>query len=890
MSALRRLFRNLVRSKEVEQDLADEVGSYLDLIVDEKIASGLPPDEARRAALVEMGGIEHVKESARDVRMGRHLETFVQDLRFGARSFLKRPGFTSIAVITLALGIGANTAIFSVVNGVLLRPLAYREPGDLVTILKDGRGPIAPANFLDVRADSKSFERLSAAEAWSGTLTHDRPEVVSGLRMGEDLFDLLGVPPLLGRALQAEDFRPGSGRVLVLSHKLWQRAFGGDAGVVGRQILLTGESYTVVGVMPAEFQFPPFWSTRAELWVPLDLGARAESRRASSLRVFGRLKPGVSLEQARAEIALLSGQLASAYPDANAGLDLRVDPLAEKVVGDVRPALLVLAATVVFVLLIACANVACLLLVRGQARQQETAVRAALGASRGRIVRQLLAESLILVACGAVLALGIAFAGVEWLTAALSGESTGFAVRLARLDEVKLDLTALAFTFVTAILTTVAFGLAPALAASKPNLQNVLQERGRGAPAGGRRLRETLVVVELALALVLMIGAGLLMSSFLRLRAVDSGFDPRGVLTATVSLAGAARYVGPTREAFYTEVVEELGAMPGVEAVSAINHLPLAGDVWGTRLTLEGRPLPPAGQEPAATFRVCRPDYFRTMGIPLLEGRDFTAGDTPDAPGVVMINERFAREQWPDGNAIGARITLDDPRDAENQPKWLSVVGIVEDVKQDSWMGAPSNEIYLPFHQDEVFYAGTSPHNSSMTLVIRTTSRPELLAAAVRARVGAIDPGIPVSRVVTMEQVVADVLWQPRFNLQLVGLFAALALVLAALGLYGVMAYSVMQRTQEIGLRLALGAQPRDVLKLVVGQGMRLALVGLAVGLLAAAAFTTLMSQLLFEVQSADPLTFIAVSAVMALVALLACWIPARRAARVDPNVALRYE
>jgi putative ABC transport system permease protein len=819
------------------------------------------------------------------------MQTLWQDLRYGARMLLKNPGFTLIAVMTLGLGIGANTAIFSVVNGVLLRPLPYHEPERIMTLLNDGRYPVSPANFLDFRANSQSFAQMSAAEAWGGTLTGaDRPEAISGLRMGEGLFGLLGEQPLLGRTLQDEDYQPGKDHVLVLSHKLWQRAFGGDPNIIGRNVTLSGESYAVVGVMTARFQFPPFWSTRAEMWAPLDLRPRAMMRRGNSLRVFARLKPGVALEQAQAEIDAMNKRLAMAYPEANTGLNIRVDPLNEKVVGNIRRALLVLSGAVGFVLLIACANVACLMLARSAARQKEAAVRMALGAGRWRIVRQLLTESLLLSLGGAAVGILLSVWGVEWLTTLLAGNSSNFSVRLPRLNEIRIDAAALGFTLAVSLATSLLFGLAPALATSKHDLNQTLKESGRGTSGGRRRFRETLVVAELALALVTLIGAGLLMNSFLKLQAVDPGFNPRNVLTMTVSLAGASQYVGPAREAFYRQLTDRLTALPGVESASAINHLPLAGDTWGTPLTIEGRPLPPPGQEVGATFRVSRPGYFRTMGIPLRAGRDFNERDAPDAPGVVIINETFARRYWPAEDPIGKRVTLDDPRDNSRAPQWFTIVGVAKNAKQNSWTDATPNEIYLPFQQSRGFYSGTAGHFAPMTIVVRTSVEPQSLAKSAEETVRSLDRNLPVSSVVTMDQVIADTLWQPRFNLQLIGIFAALAMTLAAIGLYGVMSYSVAQRAREVGLRMALGAQRGDVLKLVVGQGMKLALAGVASGLLASAALTRLMEKLLFEVSATDFSTFALIAVLLTIVALLACWIPARRATKVDPMIALRCE
>lgn len=819
------------------------------------------------------------------------MQTFWQDVRFGIRLLAKQPGFSLIAIFTLALGIGANTAIFSVVNGVLLRPLNYREPERIVTLLHEGQRPVAPANFLDFQAKGQSFARMAAAEAWGGALTGtDRPEQLKGLRMGEGLFDMLGVPALLGRTLQAEDFQLGQTQVLVLSHKLWQRVFGGASDVVGKQVRLSGQSYTVVGVMPPQFQFPPFWSTLAEMWTPLDLSARATSRGGQTLRVFARLKPGVTLTQAQTEMEAMSKQLAAAYPEANTGLNIRVDPLNEKVVGDVRPALLILSVTVGMVLLIACANVACLLLARAAARQKEVAIRGALGASRWRIFRQMLTESLLLSLCGALGGGMLAVWGVEWLTSLLAGNSNSFSTRLPRLNEIQVDATALLFTFTVALLTSLLFGLVPALSASKPDLNQVLKEGGRGNSKGPSRWREMLVVAELALSLVLLIGASLLVSSFLKLQAIDPGFNQRNLLSATISLAGATQYVGPAREAFYRQLMDKLKTVPGVQMASAINHLPLAGDTWGTNIVIENRALPPVGQDEGATFRVCRPDYFKAMGVQLRAGREFSDHDTPAAPRVVIINETLANRYWPSADALGKRLTLDDPRDRTQPVQWLTVVGVAKDIKQGSWTDAPENEIYLPFQQDPIFYAGTAGHMTAMTLVVRTSVAPQTLTSAVQETVRSLDRNLPVSSVVSMEQVVSDTLWQPRFNLQLIGLFAALALVLAAIGLYGVMSFSVTQRTHEVGLRMALGAGRGDVIRLMVGQGMRLAMFGVGLGLLTAFALTRLMTTLLFGVSATDPLIFAGIALLLALVAFVACWIPARRATKVDPLIALRCE
>jgi putative ABC transport system permease protein len=813
----------------------------------------------------------------------------MNDLKFAIRQLLKNPGFTAVAVLTLALGIGANTAIFSVVYGVLLKPLAYREPDRIVTLLHNGWNPVAPADYLDWRAQSRSFDVMAAAEAWGGILTSgDRPEALLGLRLGEGLFQLLGVQPLLGRTFLSEDFQPGRGNVIVLSHRTWQQRFAGDIRIVGRTVTLNHEAFTVIGVMPREFRFAPFWATKAEIWVPLSLAERATSRSGSSLRVFARLKSGVSKVQAQSEMDAICKRLEQVYPATNTGRTVRVDLLLDKVVGDIRPAIRILAAAVCFVLLIACANVANLLLVRATARQKEIAIRTALGASRWRTIRQLLTESLVLAAMAGALGLLIGFWGIEWMKGLLEGDATAFRSRLPRVQEIRLDSVTLVFTLTVAVLTGLIFGLAPTLQAVKFDQQDAPKEGGRGSTEsrGGRRLRAALVVAEIALALVTLVGSGLMLRSFARLAAVDPGFNARNVLSMIVSLAGQTNMVGERREAFYRQVIERIEALPGVESASAINHLPLAGDIWGDEITIEGRPLPAPGQGIGVTFRVCWPRYFQTMGIALARGRDFQEQDGVDAPGVVIINEQLARRQWPNEDPIGQRLTFDDPR---NNPRWLSIVGIVKNAKQMSWTDDAGSEVYVPFQQSDGFYNGTGLHVSAMTLVLRAAN-PLSLATAVKETVWSLNRGAPVSGVASLEQVVANALWQPRFNLILIGLFATLALTLATVGIYGVMAYAVTQRTYEFGIRLALGARRRDVLRIVLGQGMKLTLTGVALGSMGAFFVTRMMATLLFGVQPTDPATYVCVATGLSIVALLACYLPARRAAKVDPMEALRYE
>ena len=815
----------------------------------------------------------------------------MSDFKLAFRQLLKSPGVTAVAVVTLALGIGANTAMFSVVNGVLLRPLAYKEPERIVTILHNGSGPVAPADFLDWRAQSHSFETMAAAEQWGGTLTgRDRPEAIPGIRMGEGLMELLGVAPLLGRTFQTSDCQPGNDHVVVLSHRLWQRRFSGSAGVIGERITLNGEDYTVIGVMPADFQFAPFWSTRSEIWAPLPLADRATVRQMHSLRVFGRLKRDVTREQAQAEMDTICRRLEQAFPGTNAGRTVRVDALLDKVVHDVRRSLLILSGTVAFVLLSACANVANLLLIRAVAREKEMAIRTSLGASRWRTLRQLLAESIVLSFVSSAAGLGMGWWAVNALKVYLAGSATMANVRLPRIREVAMDGRTFLFTAGVALLVGIVFGLAPAVASFKSDLLGALKGSDRGSSLGqrARKMRSGLVLAEVALAIMMLTAAGLLMRSFVRLAEVDPGFTTKNVLSFTVSLAGQNDFVGAKREAFYDQLLQQLESLPGVQSASAINHLPLAGDMWSLSVGIEGRPLPAPGQELGAVYRVCRPKYFSTMGLGLLRGRDFSERDRLDSPDVVVINETFMRHAFPNEDPLGKRITLD--RLPSNNPEWLTIVGVVKDAKQNSWTAGANNEFYLPWKQTTSYLKETGGHVAYMTVVVRTSVDPRGLVNAVQKAVWSLNPNAPVSNITTLGEVAANAIWQQRFDLFLISSFAMLALGLAAIGIYGVMAYSVAQRRQELGIRLALGAQRRALMGMVVAQGMRLMLGGLVVGLFGALALSRLLRGLLFEISSVDTLAFISAPALFFFVGLLACWLPARRAASIDPIEALRYE
>ena len=879
-SRISSLWRNVFRRERAESELDEEVRSYAGMLEDENVGSGMNAEEARRAAAIEVGGIEQLKEQMRDARIGVFLGTVASDIRYGLRALARSPGFAAAAIVALALGIGATAAIFSVVDAVLLQPLPYADAGRLVVLLHRGSNPVAPANFLDWKRQSTSFEGMGAADNWVPNLTGgSEPESVQALRMTADLLPMLGIRPQLGRTFSPAEEEPGRDHVVVLSHRLWQRRFASDEAILGRTIDLNGEGYAVVGVMPQGFDFPLFWATGTELWVPLALRDRAANRGGQSLRIFARLKRDRPLGTARAEIATITARLEKAYPGSNR--DVTVRTLEETVVGDVRRPLLVLLVAAGFLLLIACANVAHMLLARAAAREKEIAVRTALGAGRGRTIRQLLTESLLLALLGG----GAGLALAAWATRVLVDLSG----RIPRAEAVHLNGRALAFTLAVSLASAVLFGLAPALKASRRDLTESLRDGERGSTEGfGRsRLRSLLIGSEFALALVLLVGAGLMIRSFTALLAVDPGFDPRHVVTMAVSVAGTREAEPGRRAGFYRQLLERVRATPGVVSASAINHLPLAGDIWGWSFTIEGRPIPPPGESPDGTYRVVAPGYFRTMGIPILRGRDISESDDARAPGAVVINEWLAKRYWPSEDALGKRITFDDQ---DKDPYWLTVVGVAKNAVTGRWAAAPQGEVYLAYFQHRAYLERQTSVYEYLTLVARASADPAALAATLRRQVRALDANVTISQVLTMEEVVKLINARPRFSLLLLATFAGAALILAAVGIYGVMSYSVSRRTHEIGLRLALGADHGDVLRLVVRQGMRVALIGAAAGLVGALLLTRLMSSLLYGVRSTDPATFLLVTLGLTAVALVASYIPARRATRIDPIVALRHE
>ncbi|HZS05557.1 MAG TPA: ABC transporter permease [Blastocatellia bacterium] len=806
------------------------------------------------------------------------METLLHDVRFALRQLRKRPGFTAIAVIALALGIGANSAIFSVVNAVLLRPLPYPQPEQLMRVWETRRQQgfnltsVSPAEFIAWREQSKSFAHLVAMNYANVNLTGgDTPEQIPGLQVSADYFEMLGVRAALGRTFLAEEDQPERSHVVVLSHGLWQRRFGGNPNIVGQRVMLGGVSHEIIGVMPRDFQF----TDGTQLAQPIAF--RPDRRTDFGTHFFeiqARLRPGVTARQAQAELSAIARGIEQAQPQTNAGHGIQLVPLHEQMVSDSRTALLILMGAVGLVLLIACANVANLLLARAASRQREVAIRLAMGATRWRLVRQLLTESVILSVMGAVIGVTLAWWGVDALVAAAKDS-------LPRYEEIRLDASVLGFTMALALATGLLFGLAPALQASKPQLGETLKEGGKGSTEGsGRnRVRSLLVVSEVALTLILLAGAGLLTKSFLQLRNVNPGFRADHLLVLDVVLP-KLKYAEKNQIAgFFEQALARIAALPGVESVGATDALPLSGNNISGSFTIEGRPPADPANRPNANRRSVSPDYFRAMGITLVKGRAFTEQDTTESQPVVIINETMAKRFWPNEEVIGKRLKRGSADD--NTSPWLEVVGVVNDVKHSALNKPARQEMYLPFTQ--------APSNY-MAFAVRTPGDPAKLVPAVRDAVFSVDKDQPVGSVGTMEELMAQSAAPWRLAMQTLGLFAALAMLLASVGLYGVMAYSVAQRTHEIGIRMALGARAPDVMKLVVSHGMKLVVSGVMIGMAGSFALTRLMKNLLFGVSPTDPLTFVTVPLVLAVVALVACYLPARRATKTDPMIALRYE
>ncbi|HKF55160.1 MAG TPA: ABC transporter permease [Blastocatellia bacterium] len=882
---------NLSPAREAE--IVDELAQHLDDRYAEFQAAGATDDQAYVTALAELRESDQLQQELKAIER-RHayeplltrtggasmLQDLLQDLRYGARMLMKKPGFTAAAIITLALGIGANTAIFGVVYTVLLRPLPFKQPERLVWLW--GVEPsiehagVSAADFLDYQAQNTSLDEMAAYRNLSFILSGDGAvERIDGRVVCANYFSVLGVGTAIGRAFSPDDGRAGARRVAILSNDFWRERFNRDPYVTGKSLILDGESATVIGVMP-----PDFKETDVDLWinpskiVP-DFSTTSHDdittqRTAFYLSVIGRLKPGVSLEQARADMDAIASRLREQYPQTNAARSVQLISLHERVVGDLRPTMLVLFGAVALVLLIACANVANLLTVRAMARAKETATRLALGAGPWRIVRQSLTESVLL---------GCVGGACGWMLAAWGGR---FLLALSpagvpRLTEVRLDPQVFGFNMGVSLLTGIVFGLFPALEACKTDVDRTLREHGRGQTATGRRIRVRggLVTAQVALALVVLIGAGLLINSFARLQTVSPGFNPSNLTTMLIWLSDK-KYVGDSeRRSFIKELTRRLDGLPGVQSIAIANDVPIRGtDAWNFAIA-EGRPAPRPSETITVGFHVVGPGYFHAMGIPVLRGRELTKSDDEQAPPVVLINETAARLLWPGEDAIGKRGQF-----SPGGNRWFEVVGITGEVKHDGLDDEPVPHVYGSILQ---FPWG------GFRVGLRSRLEPANLVAAVRHEVEAIDSSEPVSHIKTMDEIMSDSVAPRRFTLILFSLFGAVALVMAGIGIYGVVAYSVAERKHEIGIRMALGASARDVLRLVIGQGMRLVVIGLAIGLGAAVALTRVMTGLLFNVSATDPVTFIIVGGLLAVVGVVACWVPAQRA-KADPMESLRFE
>jgi predicted permease len=807
------------------------------------------------------------------------MQTLLQDLRYGARTLWKNPGFTLIAVVTLSLGIGANTAIFTVVNAALLRGLPYRAPERLVHLFETtpqkafAQREFSYPDYQDYQR-SQAFEGLAAYSGGGGILTgRGEPQRIFAPAVSANFFSVLGVEPLLGRTFREGEDKPGAERVTVLTYGMWRRVFGGDPGVIGQTLTVSNNQYTVVGVLPPSFQFA---LRQADLWLPYQPTTNQLSRRfMHGTNLIGRLRPGVNLEQAHAETSAITQRIAEDHKESHAGTRLLLTPLQEQVTGSVKPALLALLAAVGFVLLMVCANVASLLLARSLARRKEIALRAALGATRGRIIRQLLTEATLLSSLGGLGGLLVAGLGLDALMAALPQNQLA---ALPFFETLRLDSGILLFALALTLLTGLVFGLAPALQASRLDLQGALKDGGRASGGvAGQRLRSALVGSEIALAVVLLVGAGLMMKSLLRLMQVNLGFDPTNVLTMTVVLP-AGKYTDPNRMvAYYQQAQERLAALPGVTGAGAVSQLPLQpGNT--TRFIVEGEPAPPPDQETEANIRVASASYFQALGIPLAQGRNFAESDKADATRVVIINQSLAEKLFGGRSAVGRRLLFPS---FPNQS--VEIVGVVGDVKTTGLDQAVRPVLYYPFTQNA---------SIATNLVLRAKADAAAVANAARNECRALEPDVAIFNVQTMETLIAQTpaAFMRRAPTWLTGIFAGVALLLAALGVYGVVSYSVSQRTREIGVRMALGARGPDILKLVLRQGLSLTLIGVASGTVAALAMTRWLDSLLYEVSARDPLTFALVIGALTLVALLACYIPARRAAKVEPVVSLRHE
>ncbi len=882
-------------SPERELEIIEELSLHLEEEYEQALSRGASEEDARQEALADLEIPQSLGEELENATgrapkspppLGKKpgssfFADIVQDLRYGLRMLLKNPGFTCIAVLALGLGIGANSAIFSVVDAILLKPLPYKNPDQLVVIWENAthlgfpKNTPSPANFLDWRQQSRSFAGMAAFAERTFNLTGvGEPQRLYGRRVSANLFDLLGVRPIIGRTFVPDEDKPGT-KVAVISETLWQQRFGSDPGVIGRALTLNGESYTVVGVVPRSVRLPAFGKWRDQVWVPLAFSSEEAANRGDHfLEVIARMKSGVTLQKARTEMQTIAARLAQEYPKYNLRIGSVVNPLSEEIVGDMKPALLVLLGAVAFVLLIACANVANLLLARAATRQKEIALRLALGADRARLTKQLLVESVLLSLIGGGVGLAFAYAGLNILTRFIPPD-------LAQAETIAIDGKVLGFTLLIALVTGLLFGLAPASQASHFNLNDTLKEGGRDSGAGtrGKRLRSSLVIAEVAVSFILLIGAGLLINSFLHLRNLDPGFRADHVLALNVDLSEVKYPDNARRTAFFDEVVRRVQALPGVRSVAVAGNLPFTYNGDSMPIAVEGIPDPQPDEWPDVIYRAVGPGYFGTMGIPLVRGRDFNEQDTIKSTMTVVVSEKTAQYYWPKDNPIGKRLKAGS---TTSEGPWRTVIGVVKDVRQNDFIAEPKMQMYLDYRQLQ----SLTPN----ALVLRTAVDPLSLASAVRGAIWSVDKDQTVANIDSMENIVAGAVARQRFSMLLLAVFAGLALVLAAVGIYGVMSYSVAQQTREIGIRIALGAKRSNVLGMTLGQGLKLVGAGLVVGLIGALILTRVMSSLLFGISATDPLTFLSISLALIAVATLASYLPALRATKVDPMIALRAQ
>ncbi|HEV2288785.1 MAG TPA: ABC transporter permease [Candidatus Acidoferrales bacterium] len=893
LGVLRTFAANVMHNSHIDDEMDEELRSHLENRTEDLERSGLSHAEAARRARMEFGGYQKFKEECREAASVHFFDTLLQDIRYGLRTLRKSPGFTAVAVLTLALGIGASTAVFSLVNAVLLKPLPFPHAEQIVfpwRLPRKGLNlgfdiyPWGRVDFLFFAQETKTFEDLGAFLSGTFDLTGSGdPVQLNGLRASAGFFPSLGVSPALGRTFTDEEDRPGNEHVVILSDALWRERFGGDQSILGRAIELNGAAYTVIGVMPPGFAFPRAnempdsftFAPQVQLWVPLALNRGPKILNESDeLAVIGRLKPGVTISQAQADMDVMGKRLERDRKNGQGWFRSNVTPLARQVAGDTRQPLLLILAAVGVVVLIACSNVASLLLTRSLNRKREMTVRAALGARASRLIRQLLTESVVLAGMGGVL--GILLAKLAIYFVKIFGPSS-----IPRLNEASLDIRVFLFALGVTLLTGILFGLAPALGAARQNLVESLKDGGRrsGSSRASQNARNSLLVSQIALALVLVIATGLLTRTFYRLLKVDPGFQTEHALTFQLTLP-ASKYPDQAHiVSVYRQVLHHLQGLPGVEAAGVTETVPMDGVTESTAIRFSDRPRANGPETPMANYTMVSPGYFAAAGTPILRGRGFLESDTANSMPVSVISEALARKYWPGQDPIGKRIA---PRSLSFPEE--TIVGIAADVKRLSLRESPPPEMYVPYTQK------IWPSLLEMNVVVRTVQDPASLTASLPAAVHSVDPDLPIANLRTLNSIVEDSMTVPRFAMLLLGAFGGLALVLAAVGMYGVISYNVTQRTQEIGIRMALGAQRGSVFQMVLGQGARLAAFGIAIGLAAAFAATRLMRSFLYGVDSGDPLTFAAVALLLALVALLACYIPARRAMRVDPMVALRYE